>query len=63
MANKTNNTEQADARAKFSKYKILGMKRYMKRVDLLSALLKPELTYTLEEVNSLIDDFMKGGVK
>ena len=48
---------------KFNKTKILGMKRYVNKVDLLSALLKPDKEYTLEEVDSLMGDFLKGKVK
>ena len=48
---------------KFNKNKILGMKRYANRIDLLRVLLKPEETCTLEAVDAAIDVFMKGEVK
>ena len=48
---------------KFNKNKILGMKRYANRVDLLRVLLKPDETYTLEAVEAAMGDFMKGRVK
>ena len=65
------NPEQMDAletvnksvQVKFNKNKILGMKRYANRVDLLRVLLKPEETYTLDAVDAAISDFMKGKVK
>lgn len=70
MAKKNENPEQADAletveksvQVKFNKNKLLGMKRYTNRVDLLQVLLKPEETYTLDAVDAAISDFMKGKV-
>lgn len=70
MAKKTENPEQMDAletveksvQVKFNKNKILGMKRYANRVDLLQVLLKPEETYTLDAVEAAISEFMKGKV-
>jgi len=70
MAKKNETPEQTEAletvkksvQVKFNKSKILGMKRYANRVDLLQVLLKPEKTYTLEAVDAVISDFMKGKV-
>lgn len=75
MAKKLENHEQMEAletvkksvqvnhvEVKFNKTKILGMKRYSDRVDLLRVLLKPEETYTLDAVDAAISDFMKGKV-
>lgn len=75
MAKKLENHEQMEAletvkksvqvnhvEVKFNKTKILGMKRYADRVDLLRVLLKPEETYTLDAVDAAISDFMKGKV-
>ena len=75
MAKKIENPEQMEAletvkksvqvnhvEVKFNKTKILGMKRYSDRVDLLRVLLKPEETYTFEAVDAAISDFMKGKV-
>ncbi len=70
MAKKIENPEQTEAvekakksvQVKFNKSKILGMKRYANRVDLLEVLLKPEETYTLDAVDAAISDFMKGKV-
>ena len=71
MAKKMENPEQTEAletvkksvQVKFNKTKILGMKRYADRVDLLRVLLKPEETYTLDAVDAAISEFMKGKVK
>lgn len=75
MAKKMENPEQTEAletvkksvqvnhvEVKFNKNKILGMKRYADRVDLLRVLLKPEETYTLDAVDAAISEFMKGKV-
>ncbi|MCI8857153.1 MAG: hypothetical protein HFH26_11525 [Clostridiaceae bacterium] len=43
----------------FRKDNILKFKRYAGRRDLLSVLLDAQQEYTLEQVDSLIDNFMK----
>lgn len=45
----------------FSKSHILTFKRYANRRDLLSQLLKDGKNYTLDQVDSLIQNFMKKG--
>ncbi len=50
-------------KAVFSKAQILASKKYVGRVDLLNVLLNNSKLYALEEVDSLIDKFMKGKVK
>jgi hypothetical protein len=70
MARKNESPGQAEAletagkpvQAKFGKTRILGMKRYAGRADLLQVLLKPEETYALDAVDAAISDFMKGRV-
>jgi hypothetical protein len=47
----------------FTKEKIIKFKRYSNRIDLLNALLDDNKAYTLDEVDALIDNFMKGKVK
>jgi len=44
----------------YSKAKLLTFQRYKNRVDLLGALLSDKAEYTLEEVDEMINDFMKG---
>lgn len=46
----------------FSKNKVLTLNRYAGRRDLLSVLLKDGKTYTQGQVDSLIQEFMKGKV-
>ena len=43
----------------FSKVKILTMERYKNRVDLLGVLLSDK-SYTLDEVDGILNKFMKG---
>lgn len=45
----------------FTKRNILTFKRYAKRRDLLSVLLKDGEEYTIEQVDSLLQDFFKKG--
>lgn len=47
----------------FTKRNILTFQRYAKRRDLLSILLKDGQEYTHDQVQNLIDNFMKGKVK
>ena len=47
----------------FTKRNILTFKRYAKRRDLLSVLLTDRQEYTMDQVDRLIEDFMKGKVK
>lgn len=46
----------------FIKRNILAFQRYAKRRDLLSVLLKDGEEYTMEQVDSLLQNFMKGKV-
>ena len=45
----------------FSKEQILKSNKYNKRRDLLSVLLDDNKTYTISEVDNLIEKYMKGG--
>ncbi len=47
----------------FSREQILESKLYRDRRDLLGALLKEGETYTLAQVDNLLEGFMKGKVK
>lgn len=47
----------------FTKEKIIKFKRYSNRIDLLNALLDDNKAYTTDEVDALINNFMKGKVK
>ena len=47
----------------FSKEQIVNSKKYANRRDLLGALLENGKKYTFEQVDAIIDKFMKGKVK
>ena len=61
-ANAEVEVKEAKAKITFTKAKILKCKRYKNRVDLLGVLLKENKAYTFEEVDALIEKFMKGKV-
>lgn len=65
MARKINTAEMPvepkQAPAIFSKSHILTFKRYAGRRDLLTQLLEDGKTYTLDQVDGLIQNFMKKG--
>jgi len=50
------------AAIKYSKEQLIRSDRYMKRRDLLGALLKDGERYTLAEVDAKLDTYMKGKV-
>ena len=52
---------QGKAPPTFSKSHILTFKRYANRRDLLTQLLEDGKTYTLDQIDSLIQNFMKKG--
>lgn len=54
--------KKEDIKPAFTKEQLLLSKRYQNKVDLVEALLKDGVTYTLEEVDEIINDFMKGKV-
>ncbi|AZK48793.1 hypothetical protein [Paenibacillus lentus] len=54
---------EAPEKAKFTKSQLISSKRYTHRKDLLNMLLKDDTVYDFDEVEGLIDDFMKGKVK
>lgn len=62
MANKGEVTARPKA-VKYTKEKILSTLRYKGRVDLLGVLLNDGKSYTFEEVDETIKNFMKGANK
>lgn len=55
---------QQDAEKKeFSREQLLASGRFRDRRDLLNALLSPEKTYTVSDVEQAISKYMKGRVK
>lgn len=59
MPNKKAEAAPAKNKVVFSKAKALTLKRYAGRRDLLAQLLKDGEYYTLEQVDGLIQNFMK----
>lgn len=55
-------TTEANAAA-FTKAQLVASQRYAHRRDLIGALLEDGKTYTLNEVDALIEKFMKGKVR
>lgn len=53
----------APAATKYTKEQILKSERYARRRDLLGTLLKNGGRYTLDEVDALLQNYMKGKVK
>lgn len=49
--------------ATYTKEQLMASNRYANRRDLISALLEDGKTYTLKEVDALMEKFMKGKVK
>lgn len=62
-ATKSTVTVSVETVVLFSKNQVLTFDRYANRRDLLSALLKDEKKYTIDQVDKLIQNFMKGKVK
>ena len=58
------NTKTREAyAAAFSKAELVASQRYVHRRELFGALLEDGKTYTLNEVDALIEKFMKGKVR
>lgn len=60
MATKTNAEAAAPVHAKAQ---LLASNKYADRQDILNALLEDGKTYTTEQVDALMEQFMKGQVK
>lgn len=47
----------------FTKAQICSAGKYKSHIDIVSALLEDDKTYTFEQVDKIIDKFLKGRVK
>ena len=54
---------ETPAVTKYSKEQLIGSDRYMTRRDLLGALWEDGKRYSIEEVESALENYMKGKVK
>lgn len=53
------NTEEL----KYTKESILNSKKYSERKDILSVILKEDEEYTLNDIDDILNKFMKGEIK
>ncbi len=60
---KQNQETQQPKETTFTKQNILNSKKYAKQKDLVNALLKDDTTYTLKEVDDIINKYLKGVVE
>lgn len=65
MAIKTKSVDEPKVveQVKFTKDKILSANKYKNRIDILKTLLVDDKEYSFEQVDGMMDDFMKGKVK
>ena len=63
MSNKKKPAASAATEPKFTKEALVNSKRFRNECDLVSALLKNDVEYTISEVDSMIAEYMKGKVK
>ena len=63
MAEKKVKTIEEKQETLFSKEQILASKKYINRRDALGVILSDDKSYTIEKVDSLLENFMKGKVK
>lgn len=62
MKAKTKKVEKKVAEDRYIKEQIVKSKKFANNVDLLNATLKDDKKYTLQEVNEIIENYMKGKV-
>lgn len=55
--------EIVESTQKYGKEELLKADRYRGKADLIEALLKPDASYTIKEVDNIMDKFLKGKVK
>jgi arginine repressor len=63
MSTKKKSTASAVMEPKFTKESLVNSKRFRNERDIVSALLKDDVEYTVSEVADMIADYMKGKVK
>lgn len=63
MATRKKTEPKTPAVPTFTKDQLLAFSKYCGRRDLLGVLLQDNRCYTYDEVDALVDDFMKGKVK
>lgn len=56
-------TVTKESELKFTKEQIVNSKKYIEHSDIVRALLEDNKTYTIKEVDNIIEKFRKGKVK
>lgn len=62
-ATETIETKVEKIECSYSKEQLVKAERFKDRKDLLNAILSDDKQYTIEDVEQLMDDFLKGKVK
>lgn len=62
MSNKKKPAASAATEPKFTKASLVNSKRFRNERDIVSALLKDDVEYTISEVEGMITEYMKGKV-
>lgn len=57
------NKQTAEVKTRYTREQILASARFAGRADILGVLLTSEKEYTIAEVNSIMDGWMKKGVE
>lgn len=63
MSTKQKSAASAATEPKFTKKALVNSRRFHNECDLVSALLKDDVEYTISEVEDMITKYMKGTVK
>jgi hypothetical protein len=63
MSNKKNTSASAEMEPKFTKEALMNSRRFRNERDIVSALLKDDVEYSVPEVDAMIAEYMKGKVK
>ena len=59
MATKETTTETTTERLRFAKAQLVAAKRYKHKQDVVNVVLKQDQLYTFDEVDELIENFLK----
>ena len=63
MSSKKKTSASAEMEPKFTKEALMNSRRFRDERDLVSALLKDDVEYSIPEVEGMITEYMKGMVK
>ena len=63
MSTKKKTSASAEMEPTFTKDSLMKSKRFRNECDIVSAILKDDVKYTISEVDTMIAEYMKGKVK